>query len=171
MSTMDIDEAVKRACKEPTLHEALVSIAIWENERAIKEALKYYETGEITASHGGGWDTCFRVCFDMVLKRYAKKTDKYYYVSTALQAGYRLPIYEDYICVNIAPIYVPSVLFKIEQMEFNSFPFINSMPIKRVVVFFKTISQEEYYECSKNFNVIMLDKSNYVGYKIKKKEV
>jgi hypothetical protein len=68
---LNITEAVEIACREPTLVDALSWIAVWESERAIKQARKYFETGVSTASHGGGWDTCFKVCLGEVLKAYA----------------------------------------------------------------------------------------------------
>lgn len=67
---MNIDEAVLKACEEPTLVDALTWIAVWESERAIRQAERFFKTGESTASHGGGWDTCFRTCFKRVLERY-----------------------------------------------------------------------------------------------------
>lgn len=73
---MNIDEAVKRALTEPTLAKALSWIAIWEAERAIKQAFRWKETGISTASHGGGWDTCFEYCFTRVLTEWSvRKTD------------------------------------------------------------------------------------------------
>ena len=65
---MNIDEAVNRACEEPTLTKALSWIAIWESERAIVQAIEWKRTGVSTASHGGGWDTCFEYCFKRVIE-------------------------------------------------------------------------------------------------------
>ena len=56
---MNIDEAVERACKEPTLLDALAWICVWESERAIEQALK-----------GARWDTCFKLCLNRVLDSY-----------------------------------------------------------------------------------------------------
>jgi hypothetical protein len=70
---MNIDEAVSRACREPTLVKALSFIAVWETERAIQQAMRWKETGISTASHGGGWDTCFEFCFDRVMAAYPKE--------------------------------------------------------------------------------------------------
>jgi hypothetical protein len=67
---MNLEEAIKKACQEATLKKALSWIAIWETERVVRQAKKYFETGVSTASHGGGWDTCFEVLFGMVLDRY-----------------------------------------------------------------------------------------------------
>jgi hypothetical protein len=67
---MKINDAVRQACQEPTLLDALDFIAIWESEHIVKQAKAYFETGVSTASHEGGWDTCFRVCFKQVLVRW-----------------------------------------------------------------------------------------------------
>lgn len=65
---MNITEAVKRACEEPTLSKALTWIAVWETERAVAQAFEWKRTGISTAGHGGGWDTCFERCFEEVLR-------------------------------------------------------------------------------------------------------
>lgn len=70
---MNIVEAANRACEEPTLIDALTWIAVWESERAIQQAKEYFETGVRTGSHGGGWDTCFRISFEYVMKRWEEK--------------------------------------------------------------------------------------------------
>ena len=62
MIRMNIDEAVKRACEEPTLLEALTSICIWESERIVKQA----RTNE-------QWETCFRICLKEVMEKYKLK--------------------------------------------------------------------------------------------------
>ena len=62
---MNIDQAVEKACKEPTLLDALTWICVWECERAIKQAKK-----ELRDSNGKGWDTCFKVCLKNVLEKY-----------------------------------------------------------------------------------------------------
>lgn len=71
---MNVYEAVERACEEPSLVQALSWIADWECDRAIKQARKYFETGESTAGHGGGWDTCFEFCFKGVMEAYGNNT-------------------------------------------------------------------------------------------------
>jgi hypothetical protein len=63
---MNIDEAVKRACEEPTLLDALSWICVWDSERAIKQALTNYGSG----TDGAGWDTCFKFCLKRVLDEY-----------------------------------------------------------------------------------------------------
>ena len=70
---MNIDEAVARSCQEPTLLDALSWIAVWETERVIKQAQRFFETGERTGSNGAGWDTCFRVCFERVIGAWQEK--------------------------------------------------------------------------------------------------
>lgn len=70
---MNVDEAVKRACEEPTLEAALGWIAIWECERAIAQALEYKRTGVSTAGNGGGWDTLFEHFFGLVLAAYREE--------------------------------------------------------------------------------------------------
>jgi len=72
----NFDEAVEKACAEPTLLEALSWIAVWESERAIAQARKFFETGERTGSNGGGWDTCFKFCFRKVIERYEHKQNR-----------------------------------------------------------------------------------------------
>lgn len=67
---MNIDQAVARACEEPTLLDALGWICVWESERAIQQAKEFFETGIRTGSHGGGWDTCFKFCLKLVMESY-----------------------------------------------------------------------------------------------------
>ena len=59
---MNIDEAIERACQEPTLREALVWIAIWDADRAVQQA-----------KENPTWETTFGVCFQRVMARYAQK--------------------------------------------------------------------------------------------------
>jgi methylmalonyl-CoA mutase cobalamin-binding subunit len=70
---MTITEAVEHACEEPTLVKALVWIAVWDTERAVRQAIEWSRTGISTASHDGGWDTCFEVLFDAVVAKYGSK--------------------------------------------------------------------------------------------------
>lgn len=67
---MNINEAVTRACQEPTLLDALTFICVWESERAINQARFNYGSG----SNGAGWDTCFRHCLKEVMNNYETKT-------------------------------------------------------------------------------------------------
>jgi hypothetical protein len=66
---MNLDEAVKIACQEPTLLDALTYICVWESERAILQARFNHGSG----SNGAGWDTCFKICLKEVLYRYQRK--------------------------------------------------------------------------------------------------
>lgn len=63
---MNITEAVKRACEEPTLVEALAWICIWESERVIAQVLINYEAG----TEEDVYDTCFKYCLQQVMKEY-----------------------------------------------------------------------------------------------------
>ena len=68
VDNLSLAEAIKVACEKPTLVDALAFMAELEAERAIRQALCWKETGVSTASHGGGWDTCFRHCFNLVME-------------------------------------------------------------------------------------------------------
>lgn len=70
---MNLQEAVQRSCEESTLVDALSWIAVWECERAIQQARKFFDTGISTASDGKGWDTCFKLCFKEVMANYKSK--------------------------------------------------------------------------------------------------
>jgi len=72
---MNIKEAVAKAFEEPTLLDALTWIAVWESERVVQQARKFYLTGERTGSGGAGWDTCFRSSFQLVMAAWEKKLD------------------------------------------------------------------------------------------------
>lgn len=69
---LDYIQAVEKACLEPTLADALSWIAIWESERAIKQAKTFFETG-VRTPEGYGWETCFKVLFLKVLEKYPKE--------------------------------------------------------------------------------------------------
>jgi len=58
---MNITEATKRACQEPTLLKALTWICVWESERIVEQARK-----------NPTWETCFGVCLESVLEAYGK---------------------------------------------------------------------------------------------------
>jgi hypothetical protein len=68
---MNIKEAVKRACEEPTLEAALVWICIWENARAVKQAVENPGSG----AEGAGWDTFFKFCISAVMNTWVKPPD------------------------------------------------------------------------------------------------
>lgn len=66
---MNVWEAAKRACEEPTLLKALSWIAVWESERLVEYVRNHHE--EI--DNGGQWETCFYICFKLVTEEYAKQ--------------------------------------------------------------------------------------------------
>jgi hypothetical protein len=74
---LNITEAIKRSLEEPTLTKALCWIAVWENDRAVHQALRNNASGE-RGYDGRMWDTCFEHCFDEVIfawnKREAQKS-------------------------------------------------------------------------------------------------
>lgn len=70
---MEFYEAIEVACKEPTLVDALGSIAVWENERVVQQAKKFFETGERTGSGDAAWDTCFTYLFNQTIKAWVNK--------------------------------------------------------------------------------------------------
>ena len=63
---MNIDDAVARACKEPTLLDAMSWICVWESERVILQASENFGSG----SNAAGWDTCFKYCLKRVMDSY-----------------------------------------------------------------------------------------------------
>jgi len=65
-----VDKAVEWACSCRTLEAALAAIAIWEMERALKQIKQFEESRLSTAAHGGSHDTCFRHCFELVIKKW-----------------------------------------------------------------------------------------------------
>lgn len=62
MSPLNITEATKRACEEPTLLDALAWICVWESERVVQQARENPQ-----------WETCFKVCLRSVLDNYPQK--------------------------------------------------------------------------------------------------
>lgn len=71
--TSALQQAINEACKQPTLREAFAHIAVWESERIVQQAHKFYETGVSTASPGQGWDTMFDFLFKKVEEEFLKK--------------------------------------------------------------------------------------------------
>lgn len=53
------DKAIARACEEPSLLKALVWVAMWENDRAVKQAREHSR-----------WETCFERMFEGVFAKY-----------------------------------------------------------------------------------------------------
>lgn len=58
---LNIDEAVARACEQPTLVDALTWICVWESERVVQQARREVE-----------WETCFRICIQRVMDNYER---------------------------------------------------------------------------------------------------
>lgn len=67
---MNFQEAVKKACEEPTMLDALSWIAVWESERAIQQAHKFLSGETERDTDGKGWDTCFKFLFQQVMEHY-----------------------------------------------------------------------------------------------------
>ena len=70
---MKLDEAVKRAIKEPTLDEAISWICVWETERVVRQAREFFRTGVPQGADGAGWDTCFLTCIKAVRAAWESK--------------------------------------------------------------------------------------------------
>mgnify|MGYP000848825405 CR=1 FL=1 len=67
---MNFQEAIDRACEEPTLLDALSWIAVWENERVIPIAHSFL-SGEIPRNpDGSGWTSCFKFLIKEVMEQY-----------------------------------------------------------------------------------------------------
>lgn len=73
---MNVDEAVSRACEEPTLVDALIWIVGWESERVVAQAMK----GE-RGPDGQLWDSCYGYCIRLVTEKYKGKVMNERYVS------------------------------------------------------------------------------------------
>lgn len=65
-----VDVAVARACKEPTLADALAWIALWECERVIPAARAFLNGETPRGPDGKGWDTCFKLLIERVLREW-----------------------------------------------------------------------------------------------------
>ena len=66
---MNIKEATNRALQEESLLDAITFMAIWENDRAVKQAIRNYESEERNPD-GSMYDTCFRSAFQYLLSKY-----------------------------------------------------------------------------------------------------
>lgn len=71
---MKLNDLVERACKEKTLVDALNWAAIAENDRAIKQAFENEKKGHRTPE-GALWETCFKVLFKAVTRRWYQLHD------------------------------------------------------------------------------------------------
>jgi hypothetical protein len=70
---MSFQEAVDRACEEPTLADALSWIALWECERVIPIAHNSLNGMGKKGPDGQGWDTCFAYLIREVMEQYPQK--------------------------------------------------------------------------------------------------
>lgn len=66
---MSFNELVQTACAEPTLAKALSWIAVWENDRVVKQAFRNAAYKERNPD-GSLYDTCFEFLFKEVLESY-----------------------------------------------------------------------------------------------------
>ena len=73
LSEVSLNQAIERAAAEPTLKEAFAWIAVWETDRAVRQAVESYRTGVRTTD--GMYDTSFRFCFDRLMEAWDKKHD------------------------------------------------------------------------------------------------
>ena len=71
VTATNIEFAVARACKEPSLLDALSWICGWESERIVKQVRENYGSG----ANGAGWDACFKFCLKQVIDKYPATDD------------------------------------------------------------------------------------------------
>ena len=64
----NLSDVVTKACEESSLVGALSFVAVWENDRAVKQALRNEPTVD-----GKLWDTCFKRCFEEVFRAWVLK--------------------------------------------------------------------------------------------------
>lgn len=70
---MNFQEAVDKACKEPTLLDALSWICVWENERVIPIAMDA-KLGKIPRGpNSQGWNSCFKFLIKEVMEQYPQQ--------------------------------------------------------------------------------------------------
>jgi len=67
---MNFQQAIDRACEEPTLLDALSWIAVWESERVIPIAHKFLSGENPRNGDGSGWTTCFKFLIKEVTEQY-----------------------------------------------------------------------------------------------------
>lgn len=65
-----VTECIDQAVCKRSLVEALEHVAIFETERAVREAFRRARSGERLSATGGLWSTHFRVLFERVLERF-----------------------------------------------------------------------------------------------------
>lgn len=66
---MNVIDAVKKACMEPTLLDSLSWICIWESERIVRQAKM---NKVVNIETGARWETCFKHCLGLVIDQYKK---------------------------------------------------------------------------------------------------
>lgn len=87
-STLKI--AVSIAAQEGSLLDALTSIAAWESDRAVHQALEQQKTSVSTAARGS-CDTCFRTSIAAVLNKFEGEVNRFHeskYVKLAMEHGW-----------------------------------------------------------------------------------
>ena len=72
---MNIKDAVARACEFNELSEALASIALWETNRIIEQAVKHTANNTRNLDESL-YDSCFKFCFEKVLEEHPKIQQK-----------------------------------------------------------------------------------------------
>ena len=66
---MNIQEIIKTALSKPTLKEALVYVATWDTEQAIRTAIRTHATDEVVnVDTGAKWETFSNYLFEKVLE-------------------------------------------------------------------------------------------------------
>lgn len=66
---MTLQDMLDRCYKEPTLTKALALMALFECERAIRQA-KHNMDSDVRNPDGSQWDTCFEFLFKQVIDGY-----------------------------------------------------------------------------------------------------
>ena len=71
---MNFQQAIDKACQQPTLLDALSWIAVWECERVIPVAHSFLTDGKPRGSAADqGWDTCFKTLIKEVMEQYGQQ--------------------------------------------------------------------------------------------------
>ena len=70
---MNFQQAIDKACEEPTLLEALSWISLWECERVIPIAHDFLNGGKRRSLDGQGWDSCFKFLIKEVMEQYGQQ--------------------------------------------------------------------------------------------------
>jgi hypothetical protein len=70
--TINIEDVMREAIQKPSLLDALEYVAIWENDRAVLQALK----GKRDPNTGKMWDTLFKHAFTTLFQRWSFDVDR-----------------------------------------------------------------------------------------------